>query len=164
MARVGRSLVTAAVLGSGISNALADLNRTHVFNPCWPPHARFHAASAVTTNAGWSLTSLWLLWRRGTPGERRLALKVAALHPILAYGPFFIAEALPGSEAEDRPGQIPRVAGVPVNLFVAGVASGLSALGYLLARREAEERPVTHAADLHADATAEPVGSGRTSR
>jgi hypothetical protein len=55
--------------------------------------------------------------------------------PILSYAPFFIAVAVPGAEAEDEPGQIPRVAGVPVNLFAAGVVSSLSVLGYLLAHR-----------------------------
>jgi hypothetical protein len=83
---------------------------------------------------GWAGVSLWLLRRPGTHGERELALKIAALCPILSYAPFFIAEALPGSEAEDEPGEVPRVAGVPVNLLVAGVMSGLSALGYLLTR------------------------------
>jgi hypothetical protein len=43
---------------------------------------------------------------------------------------------VPGAEAEDEPGKLPRVAGVPTNLFAAGVVSGLSALGYLLARGE----------------------------
>jgi hypothetical protein len=89
-AKVGRRLVAAAVLGSGFGHAAADLDRTHVFNPGWLPHARFHAASAVATEAGWS--------------------------------------------AEDEPGQVPRVAGVPVNLLVAGVRSGLAAFGYLLTR------------------------------
>jgi hypothetical protein len=136
MGRVGRLLVAAAVVGSGIGHAVADLNRTHVFNPRWMPHARFHTASAVATEVGWSLTSLWLLRRPGTRGERELALKIAALSPILGYAPFFIAVVVPGSEAEDEPGEVPRVAGVPINLFVAGVMSGLSALGYLLARAE----------------------------
>jgi uncharacterized protein DUF6640 len=136
MARVGRLLVAAAVLGSGVDRAWADLNRSHVFNPRWTPHARFHAASAVATDVGWSIASLWLLRRPGTRDEHQLALKIAALHPILSYAPFFIAVAVPGSEPEDEPGQIPRVARVPVNLFVAGVISGLSALGYLLARAD----------------------------
>jgi hypothetical protein len=136
MARVGRLLVTAAILGSGPVIAWADLSRTHVFNPRWTPHARFHDASAVVTELGWSIASLWLLWRRGTRDQRELALKIAALHPVLAYAPFLIAEALPGAGAEDEPGKIPRVAGVPANLFAAGVWSGLSALGYLLARGE----------------------------
>jgi hypothetical protein len=135
-ARIGRLLVTTAVVGSGIGHAAADLNRTHVFNPRWMPHARFHAASAVVTDVGWSAVSLWLLRRPGSGDAQELALKVAALSPILSYAPFFLAEALPGSEAEDEPGAVPRVAGVPVNLLVAGVLSGLSALGYLLTRTD----------------------------
>ncbi|GLW99034.1 DUF6640 family protein [Microtetraspora sp. NBRC 16547] len=157
MARVGQLLVTAAVLGTGISHALADLNRTHVFNPRWTPHARFHAASAVATDVGWSIAALWLLWRPGTRRERDLALKVAALHPILTYAPFYIAVALPGSEAEDEPGQIPRVAGVPVNLFVAGVASGLSVLGYLLARADdRRSRPLAPSSNARSTAGIHP--------
>jgi hypothetical protein len=136
MAKVGRLLVTAAILGTGPGFTFFDLNRTHVFNPLWTPHARFHDASAVVTELGWSIASLWLLWRRGTRDQRELALKVAALHPVLAFAPFLIAEAVPGAEAEDEPGKIPRVAGVPVNLLWAGVWSGLSALGYVLARGE----------------------------
>jgi hypothetical protein len=136
---VGRLLVATAVVGSGTSHALADFNRTHVFNRRWTPHARFHAASSVVTDLGWTVASLWLLCRQGTRDERELSLKIAALYPILSYAPFFIAVTMPGSELEDKPGDIPRVAGVPLNLFVAGVASGLSALGYLLARREDRE-------------------------
>ncbi|MEV8517953.1 DUF6640 family protein [Dactylosporangium sp. NPDC051484] len=138
MRSIGRLLVTASVVGSGVVHAMADLNRTHVFNPSWKPHARFHTASAVATDVGWSIVSLWLLRRPGTREERELGLKIAALHPIFSYVPFFIAEAVPGSEAEDEPGELPRVAGVPVNLFVAAVMSGLSALGYLLTRAGAE--------------------------
>lgn len=47
MARVGRLLFTAAILGTGPSFAWFDLRRTHIFNPRWTPHARFHDASAV---------------------------------------------------------------------------------------------------------------------
>ena len=105
MARVGRLLVAAAVLGSGIDRAWADLNRSHVFNPRWTPHARFHAASAVATDVGWSIASLWLLRRPGTRDERELALKIAALHPILSYAPFFIAAATPGPSLRTSPGR-----------------------------------------------------------
>ncbi|WP_377273091.1 DUF6640 family protein [Peterkaempfera sp. SMS 1(5)a] len=136
MTRAGRLLVTAAVVGSGVGHALADVNRTHVFNPRWTPHARFHTVSATATDVGWSIVSLWLLQRRGTRAEEELALKIAALYPILSYMPFFVAAAVPGSATEDQPGEIPRIAGVPANLFAAGVMSGLSALGYLLAHAE----------------------------
>jgi hypothetical protein len=44
----------------------------------WQPgHARFHDASAVVTELGWSIASLWLLRRRGTRDQRELALKIA---------------------------------------------------------------------------------------
>ncbi len=79
------------------------------------PHARVHAVSAVATDVGWSIASLWLLRRPGTRDEQELALKIAALYPILSYAPFFIAVVVPGSEVEDEPGEILRVAGMPVN-------------------------------------------------
>jgi hypothetical protein len=101
------------------------------------PHARFHAASALATDIGWSIASLRLLWRPASRADQELALKIAALYPILSYAPFFIAVAVPGSAAEDEPGQVPRVIGVPANLFAAGVISNLSMLGYLLARADA---------------------------
>lgn len=63
MARVGRLLLTAAALGGGVSHALADVNRTHVFNPRWTPHARFHAASSVATDVS-SLSALGYLLAR----------------------------------------------------------------------------------------------------
>jgi hypothetical protein len=77
MKGLGRLLVTAAIVGTGPSFAWFDLNRTHIFNPRWTPHARFHDASAVVTEVGWSIASLWLLWRRGTRDQRELALKIS---------------------------------------------------------------------------------------
>src|SRR5260370_10604422 len=85
MARVWPAARDNSRPGSGIGHARADLNRTHVFNSRWMPHARFHVASAVATNVGWSIASLWLLRRPGTRDERELTLKIAALWPILCY-------------------------------------------------------------------------------
>ncbi|MCU1606114.1 MAG: hypothetical protein JWP46_2579 [Modestobacter sp.] len=137
MADVGRRLVAAAVAGSAVGAAGADLNRTHAFNPQWMPHARFHSVVGVTSVVGWSLTSLWLLWRPGSPAERELGLRVTALTPVLSYGPFFLALVVPGAGVEDRPGDVPRVAGVPANILVAGVLTAVSTFGYSVARREA---------------------------
>ena len=66
---------TGTAVGTIIGTGYADLNRTHVFNPQWPPHARFHGAAGWGTDARSQLLALWPLWRPGQqPSERDLAL------------------------------------------------------------------------------------------
>src|SRR5262249_5924059 len=107
-----------------------DWNDSHIFNPRWPPHARFHAIVYLCMTVGFSLIALWLIWR---PSATRVAdVLIAALVPILSWGSFFIAVRVPGAAAEDDPGSLPRMMGLPVNLFNAGAFSILSAVGFLL--------------------------------
>jgi hypothetical protein len=89
--------------------------------------------------AGWGtitacqLLALWLTWRPAEhPSERDLAVKIAALLPVLAWIPFFAAVATPGAEVEDEHGQLPRVIGIPLNLVPATVVPMISAVGYWL--------------------------------
>lgn len=46
---------------------------------------------------------------------------VAMLIPVLSWGSFFLALLLPETATEDVPGELARVAGIPVNLFVAAM-------------------------------------------
>jgi hypothetical protein len=133
--RISRLVLTGAAAGTILGTGRADLNRTHVFNPQWPPHARFHSAAGWGTVAGSQLLVLWLLWRPGQqPGERDLAVKTAALLPAIAWAPFFFALATPGAAVEDEPGHLPRIVGVPANLVPATLIPAISALGYVLHR------------------------------
>ena len=59
--RISRLVLTGAAVGTIIGTGLADLNDTHVLNPGWPPHARFHNATGWGTVAGSQLLALWLL-------------------------------------------------------------------------------------------------------
>ena len=134
--RISRLLLSGAALGTIVGTGRADLNRTHVFNPNWPPHARFHAAAGWTTIAGSQLLALWLVWRPGERhAERDLAVRIAALLPAIAWLPFFPALVTPGTAVEDEPGHLPRVAGVPANLVPAALVPAIAGLGYLLHRR-----------------------------
>lgn len=39
-----------------------EVNVSHVFNPDWPPHARFHEVWQLTTNGLLGILCLWLTW------------------------------------------------------------------------------------------------------
>lgn len=116
---LGRLLLSVALISVAMAPLTADLNETHIFNDGWPPHARFHTAVLLFVSTGFSLVGLWLLWRRTS--EFRTHVFVAMLIPVLSWGSFFLALLLPETATEDVPGELARVAGIPVNLFVAAM-------------------------------------------
>jgi hypothetical protein len=133
--RISRLVLSGAALGTIAGTGRADLNRTHLFNPSWPPHARFHSAAGWGSVAGSQLLALWLLWRPCTDADDGdLAIKIAALLPAVAWVSFFPALATPGTAVEDEPGHLARIAGVPANLVPATLIPIISAIGYTLHR------------------------------
>lgn len=52
-----------------VSPYLADWNATHIYNPHWPPHAKFHNAQTMTLGSLLGLCSLAFAWvpRLGSP-------------------------------------------------------------------------------------------------
>lgn len=137
MHRNGRLIVTFAVVATPAIQVIADVNTTHLFNPDWLPHARFHAVVGTTTLVSWAATSLWLLWRpRSSPAERRLGVTVAALYPVFSWAPFFLAAVTPGAALEDVPGTAPRLGGIPLNMGGAAALTLVSLIGYGIYRNE----------------------------
>lgn len=133
--KVSRLVLSGAALGTIAGTARADLNRTHVLNQAWPPHARFHAVAGWGSIAGSQLLALWLLWRPGQrAADEEAAVTIAALLPVIAWAPFFLALATPGAAVEDEPGHLARVLGVPANLVPATLVPVISGLGYALHR------------------------------
>lgn len=75
---LGRGLFTANALAVGVGGLRADWNATHLFNPRWPPHAKFHDAQTMAAGVVLGLTSLFFAWRRaGDPATNVLAAAVA---------------------------------------------------------------------------------------
>lgn len=70
-----RLLMTAGILVFGLLIPMLEVNATHLFNPDWPQHARFHDAWQLITNASLAVLCLWLVWVRG---EIALAAAIGA--------------------------------------------------------------------------------------
>lgn len=134
--KLGKWVMTFVLVAGAVVSTAVDWNETHLFNPAWHPHARFHDALFLMILDAMSLVVLWLLWRRSA--EPEIGLKVAALFAAAVWTPFFYIEALiPGTTllASDN---------VPVlkvgsmtfapNLVVAAVLFLLTLVAYWLAR------------------------------
>jgi hypothetical protein len=80
-------VLAAAVVFVGLVPIL-EINDSHLFNPDWPAHARFHEAWQLLTNAALGIAATWLLLN----GRERLGAGIA----LLIVGPLLSAYAFRG--------------------------------------------------------------------
>lgn len=83
----GRLLLSAIAIFVGLGSFVADWNGTHMFNPNWSPHAKFHGAQTLATAVLLAGVTLFFLWRRS--GDRR----TNALAAVLFAGSYFWTQA-----------------------------------------------------------------------
>jgi hypothetical protein len=70
----GLRILTLVAALTAVGGFLAEWNRTHLFNPNWPPHARFHDALGISLGSLLGASGLYFLHRRGKEPGRDLAL------------------------------------------------------------------------------------------
>lgn len=126
----GRRILTGVAAATAVGGAAVDANRTHLFNPAWPPHARFHDAQTISLAAllGGGLYAL----------HRRDDAAAGAALPALFWASMASAFLYPGTGGlqAEFPELIPRIRGVWIDeRFAAGTMLGLGAVGYVLTRR-----------------------------
>jgi Na+-driven multidrug efflux pump len=129
----GRLLLSVADLATILAPVAADWNGSHVFNEEWPSHARFHGIVGLGTPVALSSFALWHLWR--SSNESSLARAVAAAVPITYWGSFFPALLVRGTGLDDPPHPVGRIAGLPANVFWAGVTTASAFAGWLVDAR-----------------------------
>ena len=124
---LGKVLISVAAAGTTAGPYLADWNETHIKNPAWPPHAKFHNAQTMSMGVALSLAALCQLWK---PGSGRAALDSAAISASTYHLTQLSAGLYPGTATVDPPGEDnwPQLKYTLPTL-------GLVALGYLLERR-----------------------------
>ena len=91
---IARALLTIVTAIYGLGVMIADTNKTHVTNPLWTPHARFHCVWQILSYTGFALIAWALLWTPGPLYVARLYL-VAAFAAVILVS-FYAAFALIG--------------------------------------------------------------------
>ncbi|WFR67483.1 hypothetical protein P9139_02730 [Curtobacterium flaccumfaciens] len=59
---LGKVLLTVTALYAGAGPYVFDWNKTHIHNPDWPPHAKFHNAQTMSLGAALSAAALTAIW------------------------------------------------------------------------------------------------------
>jgi hypothetical protein len=95
-----RAYLTLNAAFTGIAPFLADWNHTHIFNPRWPPHAKFHNGQTMSMGTLLGLATLYYTWR-SDPARGTDSIKTAAIFSSLYYIAAISAIFYPGSLAVD---------------------------------------------------------------
>ena len=63
----GRILLTVCAILTATASFLADWSETHVLNPNWPPHAKFHNGQTMSFALLLGILTIYYTWRSATP-------------------------------------------------------------------------------------------------
>jgi uncharacterized membrane protein (UPF0182 family) len=96
--RAGRSWIGVTALFTLVTPLVADWNETHIYNPAWPPHAKFHNAQTMIMGVLLGALSLYFLL---TSGRDRLRVRVAALLAGLYWAALAPSILVPGTAFVD---------------------------------------------------------------
>ncbi|MBM4794578.1 acetyltransferase [Streptomyces sioyaensis] len=93
----GKTLLSLVAVFTAVSPYVADWNETHVLNPLWPPHAKFHNGQTMAMGTLLAVATLFFVWRRrgdarsnlfaavGFAGLYWVSQAAAILYPGAAY-------------------------------------------------------------------------------
>jgi hypothetical protein len=138
----GRTILNIVAGATLVGGFAADWNRTHLFNPNWPPHARFHDAMTISLGALLGAGGLYALNHPSTDPDRDTTLGAAL--PATFWVSMGAAFAYPGAQGLEAefPDLVPRIRGVWINeRFVSAGMLALTGLGYGLERRALRRPP-----------------------
>ena len=141
---IGKLLISLVALFTAVSPYLADWNVTHIYNPLWLPHAKFHNAQTMVLGAFLGLLALYCLWLRREISNRQKLNEGAVLASLywLAQLP---AIFFPGVALTDPGGvKMPVIFGVEFNQLTMDITVilPLLILGYYLERKSLKKAEV----------------------
>lgn len=94
-----RTLLTACALLTSTAAFLADWSPSHILNPRWPPHAKFHNGQTMSFALILGLLALYYTWR--PTSQPKDSLRTAAIFCSVYYVAGLSAILYPGTLAVD---------------------------------------------------------------
>jgi hypothetical protein len=133
----GRIITSFIALFTVVSPFWADFNSTHIFNPNWPPHAKFHNAQTMVFCALLGSIALYFLWlyKRDKIQSIRMGFLFTALYWV-AQAPAIL---FPGTAFVDPEfiQTVPKIGNFSMNQSIMDfVFVGILALAYQLEKRK----------------------------
>ena len=125
---IGKILITLVAIWATAGSYIFDWNKTHIYNPRWPPHAKFHNAQTMLLGTMIGLLSLYVLWLQ--KGDKITMLRLSAILASFYWITQAGAILFPGTALIDpefaHPGQL------PAQLIVDVVMLVMLGVGYML--------------------------------
>ena len=97
----GRIILTVSAIIQVFGAYLADFNETHVKNPRWPPHARFHNGQTMSMAACLALATLYYTHRQVPQSSAADSLFTAVIFSSLYWITGLSGILYPGALAVD---------------------------------------------------------------
>ena len=108
---------------TAINGLVADWNYTHLLNPAWGPHAKFHDFVSDMAGVYCGLAALFYLFRRGarSPDDLQFAVVVQTIFWISLLSGFLWPGT--GGTASEHPEFVPKVLGIRLNEVFISITS-----------------------------------------
>ncbi|KEF58577.1 uncharacterized protein A1O9_06503 [Exophiala aquamarina CBS 119918] len=90
----GRLLLTLVGAALPPGAFVADYNETHLFNPRWPPHAKFHNGQTMSMGVCLGLACLYYTWRDSTIDSAVTATIFGSVYYVTGLAAWFYPETL----------------------------------------------------------------------
>lgn len=89
-----RIIICAVALLGGLGGLISDFSDTHLLNPLWPPHAKFHNAQTMSLGLLLAACAIgFAVWPTRAPRQRLVAVAVLG---SLYWTSIFFAQFFPG--------------------------------------------------------------------
>ncbi|KAF6217476.1 hypothetical protein HO133_006814 [Letharia lupina] len=125
---LGRICLTVSAVVTSIGTYAADWSETHVLNPRWPPHAKFHNGQSMSLGLALGILTVYYTWR--PTAQPKDSLRTAAILASLYYVTGLSGILYPGALGVD-----PEFGEGFPQFWLFTAFTGLPWLGYLLESR-----------------------------